>query len=56
MTSPIPVSPQVAMAADLPTLRQYLLNLFCEVAYKEGDFVLSSGQSSTYYINGKQVT
>jgi orotate phosphoribosyltransferase len=41
---------------DLPTLRQALLDLFCQVAYKEGDFVLSSGQPSTYYINGKQVT
>jgi orotate phosphoribosyltransferase len=28
----------------------------CQVAYKEGDFVLSSGQKSDYYINGKQVT
>lgn len=42
--------------ADLPTLRQALLDLFCQVAYKEGDFTLSSGQRSTYYINGKQVT
>lgn len=40
----------------LPQLRDRLLNLFCEVAYKEGDFTLSSGQKSTYYINGKQVT
>ena len=37
-------------------LRDRLLNLFCEVAYKEGDFTLSSGQKSSYYINGKQVT
>lgn len=42
--------------ADLSTLRSYLLNLFCEGAYREGDFVLSSGQRSHYYINGKQVT
>lgn len=41
---------------DLLALRQRLLDLFCEVAYREGDFVLSSGQRSTYYINGKQVT
>lgn len=33
-----------------------MLDLFCEVAYQEGDFTLSSGQKSTYYINGKQVT
>ena len=47
--------------ADLPTanlddLRQALLNLLCDVAYKEGDFTLSSGKKSDYYINGKQVT
>lgn len=45
-----------AVTADLSTLRQHLLNLLCELAYKEGDFVLSSGQRSSYYINGKQVT
>lgn len=37
-------------------LRQHLLNLFCQFAYREGDFALSSGQRSTYYINGKQVS
>lgn len=41
---------------DLETLRQSLLDLFCVVAYQEGEFVLSSGQSSSYYINGKQVS
>jgi orotate phosphoribosyltransferase len=41
---------------DLTILRQQLLDLLCRLAYKEGDFVLSSGQKSTYYINGKQVT
>jgi orotate phosphoribosyltransferase len=41
---------------DLPTLRQKLLHLFCTVAYQEGDFVLSSGQPSPYYINGKLIT
>ena len=45
-----------AATADLTTLRQQLLDLFCQLAYKEGDFVLSSGQRSSYYINGKQVT
>jgi orotate phosphoribosyltransferase len=44
------------VTVDLPTLRQQLLDLFCQVAYKEGDFILSSGQPSSYYINGKQVT
>lgn len=43
-------------SSDLTSQRQLLLDLFCQVAYKEGDFVLSSGQRSSYYINGKQVT
>lgn len=42
--------------ADLTTLRQHLLDLLCKLAYQEGEFVLSSGQHSSYYINGKQVT
>ena len=42
--------------ADLGTLRSALLDLICQVAYKEGDFTLSSGKKSAYYINGKQVT
>jgi orotate phosphoribosyltransferase len=41
---------------DLKQLRTWLLDFFCQSAYQEGDFVLSSGQRSTYYINGKQVT
>jgi len=45
-----------AATADLITLHQHLLDLFCQLAYQEGDFVLSSGQHSSYYINGKQVT
>lgn len=45
-----------AATADLTTLHQQLLDLFCQLAYQEGDFILSSGQSSSYYINGKQVT
>ncbi len=44
-----------AATADLTMLRQHLLDLLCQ-AYQEGDFVLSSGQHSSYYINGKQVT
>ncbi|MEG3876165.1 orotate phosphoribosyltransferase [Microcoleus sp. herbarium7] len=43
-------------AADLKVLRDRLLDLLCEFAYKEGDFVLSSGQQSSYYINCKPVT
>ena len=42
--------------AEISTVRQKLLDLFCQFAYKEGEFLLSSGQSSNYYINGKQVT
>ncbi len=45
-----------AATADLIALRQHLLDLFCQLAYQEGDFVLSSGQRSSYYINGKLVT
>jgi orotate phosphoribosyltransferase len=54
------------LLVDLPTaslqnldpagLRSLLLDLFCQEAYREGDFVLTSGQHSTYYINGKLVT
>lgn len=42
--------------ADLEEVRDRLLDLFCLGAYREGDFLLSSGQRSSYYINGKQVT
>jgi orotate phosphoribosyltransferase len=41
---------------SLPALRDYLLTLLCQLAYQEGDFTLSSGQKSTYYINCKPVT
>jgi orotate phosphoribosyltransferase len=41
---------------DLTALRQFLLDMFARLAYKEGDFLLSSGQRSSYYINGKLVT
>jgi orotate phosphoribosyltransferase len=44
------------VTADLSSLRQILLVLFAKLAYQEGDFLLSSGQRSSYYINGKQVT
>ena len=42
--------------ADTSTLRQVLLDLIIKYAYVEGDFVLSSGAKSSYYINCKQVT
>jgi orotate phosphoribosyltransferase len=44
------------VTADLGLVKQGLLDLLCQLAYREGDFTLSSGQKSTYYINGKQVT
>ena len=52
----MPLSLTDLPTADMSTLRQALLNLICQVAYKEGDFTLSSGKKSDYYINGKQVT
>jgi orotate phosphoribosyltransferase len=42
--------------ASLSELEHILLDLLCTQAYSEGDFTLSSGQKSTYYINGKRVT
>ena len=48
--------PDSSTTIDLTQERQFLLDLLCQLAYKEGDFVLSSGQRSSYYINGKQVT
>jgi orotate phosphoribosyltransferase len=42
--------------ANSNTLRQILLDLIVKYAYVEGDFTLSSGAKSSYYINCKQVT
>ncbi len=42
--------------AEPSALRDLLLDLFCQLAYQEGDFTLSSGKKSDYYINGKEVT
>ena len=44
------------LSLETSALRAPLLDLFCRGAYQEGDFVLSSGQHSSYYINGKLVT
>ncbi|MBE9136259.1 orotate phosphoribosyltransferase [Nodosilinea sp. LEGE 07088] len=44
------------LTLDLAALRSPLLDLFCQGAYQEGDFVLTSGQRSTYYTNGKLIT
>ncbi|MFO8039526.1 MAG: orotate phosphoribosyltransferase [Sodalinema sp.] len=43
-------------SCDLAQLEHHLLGLLARLAYREGDFVLSSGQRSSYYINGKLVT
>lgn len=50
------LDPATVNTRDSHQLKPLLLDLLCRAAYKEGDFVLSSGQRSTYYINGKQVT
>jgi orotate phosphoribosyltransferase len=50
------ISPSSLATANHETLRQILLNLLAKYAYVEGDFTLSSGARSSYYINGKQVT
>lgn len=42
--------------ASLEELREVLLHLLATQAYQEGDFTLSSGQKSSYYINGKPVS
>lgn len=54
MTTTPPLSE--LLTADLATLRQALLQQIATDAYKEGEFTLSSGQKSSYYINGKLVT
>jgi orotate phosphoribosyltransferase len=46
----------VVATGDINNLRQFLLDLLTRFAYKEGDFLLSSGQRSAYYINCKLVT
>ncbi|HEY9610300.1 orotate phosphoribosyltransferase [Allocoleopsis sp.] len=56
MIDPLQTTPDSNASTDLTQQRQFLLDLFCQQAYKEGDFVLSSGQRSSYYINGKPVT
>ncbi len=50
------LSTSAIATANLNDLRHYLLTLFAKLAYQEGDFILSSGQPSTYYLNGKKVT
>lgn len=47
--------PQDVTQLAIADLKQATLDLFCTAAYREGDFALTSGQRSSYYINGKQV-
>lgn len=51
-----PIVDDSLATADSDTLRQILLDLIVKYAYVEGDFTLSSGAKSSYYINCKQVT
>lgn len=44
------------MTGDLAALRDELHALIATRAFRYGDFVLSSGRRSTYYVDGKQVT
>ncbi|BAQ66526.1 orotate phosphoribosyltransferase [Geminocystis sp. NIES-3709] len=44
------------MENNSTVLKQELLNLLVKYAYQEGDFTLSSGQKSNFYLNCKQVT
>jgi orotate phosphoribosyltransferase len=44
------------MLEPLETIRVKLCQLLKELAYKEGEFQLASGQASNYYINCKPVT
>ena len=53
--NPKQISHSVA-TANTAVLRQGLLDLIVKYAYVEGDFTLSSGAKSSYYINCKQVT
>lgn len=41
---------------DTGTLKDTLLNILAKQSYKEGNFTLTSGKQSTYYIDGKQTT
>lgn len=50
-----PISHSLA-TVNTDVLRQVLLDLIVKYAYVEGDFTLSSGAKSSYYINCKQVT
>lgn len=50
------ISHSALATVNTDALRQFLLDLIVKFAYVEGDFTLSSGAKSSYYINCKQVT
>ncbi len=54
--NPKQISHSSLATTNTDTLRQILLDLIVKYAYVEGDFTLSSGAKSSYYINCKQVT
>jgi orotate phosphoribosyltransferase len=56
LMNPEPTAPVSLATANPDILRQILLDLIVKDAYVEGDFTLSSGAKSSYYINCKQVT
>jgi orotate phosphoribosyltransferase len=50
-------NPALSLSNDTnEALRRDLLDLIVKYAYREGDFILSSGTRSSYYINCKEVT
>lgn len=54
--SPTATAPAWLTDPELRALREELLRLLRERALRTGEFVLSSGRRSTYYLDGKQVT
>ncbi len=46
----------IGPASDVATLRKRLRDLIVERALQFGEFKLASGQTSNYYIDGKQIT
>ncbi|MGB5636600.1 MAG: orotate phosphoribosyltransferase [Waterburya sp.] len=54
--NPEKISHSSLATANTDTLREILLDLIVRYAYVEGNFTLSSGAKSSYYINCKQVT
>lgn len=47
---------QGMLVEHVSELRERLVELICRDAYREGEFTLSSGEKSNYYIDGKMIT